>query len=35
MEQNLIGFYNPKNGSMTTWARDPRISWADTSKLIY
>jgi sugar lactone lactonase YvrE len=35
MEQNLIGFYNPKNGSMTTWARDPRISWADTSKSIY
>jgi sugar lactone lactonase YvrE len=31
MEQNEIGFYNPKNGTMTLFVRDPRISWADTS----
>jgi sugar lactone lactonase YvrE len=34
MEQNEIGFYNPKNGSMTLFTRDPRISWVDTSKLV-
>jgi sugar lactone lactonase YvrE len=33
MEQNEIGFYNPKNASMTMFVRDPRISWVDTSKL--
>jgi len=32
MEQNEIGFYNPKNASMTMFIRDPRISWVDTSK---
>jgi sugar lactone lactonase YvrE len=32
MEQNQIGFYNPKNGTMTAFTRDPRISWVDTSK---
>jgi sugar lactone lactonase YvrE len=32
MEQNEIGFYNPKNASMTMFVRDPRISWVDTSK---
>lgn len=31
MEQNEIGFYNPMNGSMTAFTRDPRISWVDTS----
>ncbi|OAL00724.1 major royal jelly protein [Phaeosphaeriaceae sp. SRC1lsM3a] len=30
MEQNEIGFYNPKNASMTLFTRDPRISWVDT-----
>ncbi|KAI8936834.1 hypothetical protein NX059_006071 [Plenodomus lindquistii] len=30
MEQNAIGFYNPGNGSMTQFVRDPRISWVDT-----
>ncbi|MBO1764708.1 hypothetical protein JQN64_26345, partial [Escherichia coli] len=30
MEQNEIGFYNPKNASMTLFVRDPRISWVDT-----
>ncbi|KAF2828346.1 major royal jelly protein [Ophiobolus disseminans] len=30
MEQNAIGFYNPANGSMGVWVRDPRISWVDT-----
>jgi sugar lactone lactonase YvrE len=34
MEQNQIGFYNPKNGTMTAFTRDPRISWVDTSKSI-
>lgn len=33
MEQNEIGFYNPKNASMTMFVRDPRISWVDTSEL--
>jgi sugar lactone lactonase YvrE len=32
MEQNQIGFYNPKNGTMSLFTRDPRISWVDTSK---
>lgn len=32
MEQSEILFYNPKNGSVTQFARDPRISWADTCK---
>ncbi|KAF1947970.1 major royal jelly protein [Clathrospora elynae] len=30
MEQNEIGFYNPRNASMTLLVRDPRISWVDT-----
>jgi len=30
MEQNEIGFHNPKNASMTLFVRDPRISWVDT-----
>jgi len=30
MEQNEIGFYNPSNGSMTLFVRDPRLSWVDT-----
>ncbi|KAH6872364.1 major royal jelly protein-domain-containing protein [Alternaria rosae] len=30
MEQNEIGFHNPKNVSMTLFVRDPRISWVDT-----
>jgi len=32
MEQNEIGFYNPANGTMSLFTRDPRISWVDTSK---
>tara|TARA_R110002003_G_scaffold44_7_gene3251 strand:- start:9744 stop:10937 length:1194 start_codon:yes stop_codon:yes gene_type:complete len=32
MEQNEIGFYNPRNGSMSMLVRDPRISWVDTSE---
>jgi sugar lactone lactonase YvrE len=32
MEQNEIGFYNPANGTMTLFTRDPRISWVDTRK---
>lgn len=35
MEQNEIGFYNPANGTMSLFTRDPRISWVDTSKSIY
>lgn len=30
MEQTEIGFYNPSNGTMTVFTRDPRISWVDT-----
>jgi sugar lactone lactonase YvrE len=32
MEQDEIGFYNPANGTMSLFTRDPRISWVDTSK---
>lgn len=32
MEQNEIGIYSPENGTMTLFARDPRINWVDTSK---
>jgi sugar lactone lactonase YvrE len=34
MEQNEIGFYNPANGTMTLFTRDPRISWVDTSRFL-
>lgn len=30
MEQNGIVFYNPRNGTVNMFVRDPRISWADT-----
>jgi sugar lactone lactonase YvrE len=32
MEQNGMVFYNPANASVTTFFRDPRIAWIDTSK---
>ena len=32
MEDNAIIMYNPTNGTVQTFVRDPRISWADTSK---
>lgn len=33
VEQNAIGFYNPANGTVQTFVRDPRINWVDTSEL--
>ncbi|EAT90745.1 hypothetical protein SNOG_02533 [Parastagonospora nodorum SN15] len=33
MEQNEIGFYNPANGTMSLFTRDPRISWVDTMSI--
>ena len=32
MEQNQLSFFNPANGTISTFVRDPRISWIDTSK---
>ncbi|CAI6340234.1 unnamed protein product [Periconia digitata] len=32
MEQNGILFYNPANSSTSTFVRDPRINWVDTSE---
>ncbi|KAK3938676.1 major royal jelly protein [Diplogelasinospora grovesii] len=31
-EANAIVTFNPRNGSVTTFVRDPRINWVDTSK---
>ena len=30
IEDNSIVFYNPANGTVNMFARDPRIGWADT-----
>ncbi|KAK4991457.1 hypothetical protein LTR50_001849 [Elasticomyces elasticus] len=30
MEQNAISFFNPANGTVTLFVRDPRINWVDT-----
>ncbi|KAL1594163.1 hypothetical protein SLS59_008998 [Nothophoma quercina] len=30
MEQNQLSFFNPANGTVSTFVRDPRISWIDT-----
>lgn len=30
IEANSIIFFNPANGSVNIFARDPRIGWADT-----
>lgn len=32
MEQEAISLFNPANASSTTFVRDPRINWVDTSK---
>lgn len=29
-EQNAINIYNPANGSVSTYVRDPRIGWTDS-----
>lgn len=29
-EQNAVVAYNPTNGTVTTFVRDPRINWVDT-----
>lgn len=33
-EQNGISLYNPANGTVQIYVRDPRLNWVDTSKLI-
>lgn len=30
MEQNAVSFYNPQNGTVSLFVRDPRINWVDT-----
>jgi sugar lactone lactonase YvrE len=32
MEANAVATYDPGNGTLSTFVRDPRISWCDTSK---
>jgi sugar lactone lactonase YvrE len=32
MEQEALVFFNPANGTVSTFVRDPRISWIDTSE---
>lgn len=32
MEQNALVVFNPANGTISPWVRDPRISWIDTRK---
>lgn len=34
MEQNAITVFNPGNASSTTFLRDPRINWVDTSMFV-
>lgn len=34
-EQNAVAFYDPKNGTVQNFVRDPRINWVDTSKYSY
>jgi len=29
-EQNAINVFNPANGSVSTYVRDPRIGWTDS-----
>ncbi|KAF2098335.1 hypothetical protein NA57DRAFT_40469 [Rhizodiscina lignyota] len=29
-EQNAVNFYDPKNGTVETFVRDPRLNWIDT-----
>lgn len=33
-EQNAVVVFNPGNGTVNTFVRDPRINWADTCKLV-
>lgn len=30
MEQNAVSIFNPANGTVITFVRDPRINWVDT-----
>lgn len=30
IETNSINIFNPSNGTVSTYARDPRIAWTDT-----
>jgi hypothetical protein len=30
MEQNAVSIFNPANGTVNTFVRDPRLNWVDT-----
>jgi len=34
MEQNAISIFNPKNGTVNTFVRDPRLNWIDTVSVV-
>ena len=34
MEQNAVSIFNPANGTVNTFVRDPRLNWIDTVSLI-
>ena len=34
MEQNAISIFNPANGTVNTFVRDPRLNWIDTVSLL-
>jgi hypothetical protein len=33
MEQNAVSVFNPANGTVNTFVRDPRLNWVDTVSL--
>lgn len=33
MEQNAVSIFNPANGTVNTFVRDPRLNWVDTVSL--
>lgn len=35
VETEAVNIYNPANGTVVTFVRDPRINWVDTSKCCY
>lgn len=34
IEQNAVVAFNPRNGTVSTFVRDPRINWSDTCELL-
>jgi sugar lactone lactonase YvrE len=34
MEQNAVSIFNPANGTVNTFVRDPRLNWVDTVSLM-